>query len=395
MRSNLDSVLFQEYGTIYESMDPEIRSAMNCRPRRVNGRRLQELFFRFDCEVYIELQSGTGILLASHDPHTMPVEEFVINHRFCMKPGVYFSVVSNSPEMQLELFLPPKYAMDLAALSRPYECQLMCPRVRVTEIIGYFYRIRNAGDVSEEQTHPFYELLYVDTGVLHAQVDGKDYEIREKEIMICGPGQRRSQSASGDGMVTYMTIQFQATDTGNTEKEDWSRQLLNKVLPYSKKIYNLIKTMVHESSSGVPYTKSLMECILTEILVRLLQAEYVDPGPGTASILRQNYRDELFGRVIDYIEKRIYEPITVSDICQEFSLSRSSMQLLFNNAVNQSPKRYISDLKLEISCRLLRENKYTISEIAQKLGYSSIHYFSNAFHQKYQISPSEYAKRIY
>ena len=30
-----------------------------------------------------------------------------------------------------------------------------------------------------------------------------------------------------------------------------------------------------------------------------------------------------------------------------------------------------------------------------KLGYSSIHYFSNAFTQKYHISPSEYAKRIY
>ena len=32
---------------------------------------------------------------------------------------------------------------------------------------------------------------------------------------------------------------------------------------------------------------------------------------------------------------------------------------------------------------------------ALKLGYSSIHYFSNAFNQKYHISPSEYAKRIY
>ena len=58
-------------------------------------------------------------------------------------------------------------------------------------------------------------------------------------------------------------------------------------------------------------------------------------------------------------------------------------------------KKYISDMKLEKSCQMLRENKYTISEISLKLGYSSIHYFSNAFNQKYHISPSEYAKRIY
>ena len=52
-------------------------------------------------------------------------------------------------------------------------------------------------------------------------------------------------------------------------------------------------------------------------------------------------------------------------------------------------------MKLERSRQLLRENKYTVSEISLKLGYSSIHYFSNAFTQKYHISPSEYAKRIY
>lgn len=395
MRNNLDSPMFLEYGTVYASMDPQLRSAMNCHSRRVKGRRLQELFFRFDCEAYIEIQSGVGILLASHDPHTMPVAEFVINRRFCMRPGIYFSIVSNSPEIQVELFLPQKYAMDLAALSLPYECRTMCPRIRVTEILGYFYKIRNAGDTLPEREEPFYELIYVDTGALRTQVDGKTYEIREKEIMIYGPGQRRSQAVSGNGMVTYVTVQFRATDLGNAGKEDWSRQLLNKVLPYNKKIYYLIKNLVQESSGGVPYMESLMECILTQILIRLLQAEYVEPNAGAGSIVRQNYQDELFGRIVAYIEKRIYEPLTVADICQEFSLSRSSMQLLFNNAVNRSPKRYISDLKLETGCRLLRENKYTVSEIAQKLGYSSIHYFSNAFHRKYHISPSEYAKRIY
>ena len=50
---------------------------------------------------------------------------------------------------------------------------------------------------------------------------------------------------------------------------------------------------------------------------------------------------------------------------------------------------------LPASTLRLWENKYTISEISLKLGYSSIHYFSNAFNQKYHISPSEYAKRIY
>lgn len=145
----------------------------------------------------------------------------------------------------------------------------------------------------------------------------------------------------------------------------------------------------------MPYRDSLMLCLLTETIIRLLQSHYVPSNATPASLARQNYRDELFERIITYVEDKIYEPLTIAQICQQFSISRSSLQLLFKNAVDQSPKKYISDMKLERSKLMLRENKYTVSEVSLRLGYSSIHYFSNAFTQKYHISPSEYAKRIY
>ena len=177
--------------------------------------------------------------------------------------------------------------------------------------------------------------------------------------------------------------------------EDWYNVLINRVFPYNKKTYTLIKALVQESSTGAPYTASLMHCLLTETIIRLLQGVYTVSTAQPSSVVRQNYQEELFDRILEYVHSKIYEPLTVADICRQFSLSRSTLQLLFKNTVNQSPKKYISDMKLEKSCQMLRENKYTISEISLKLGYSSIHYFSNAFNQKYHISPSEYAKRIY
>jgi AraC-like DNA-binding protein len=171
--------------------------------------------------------------------------------------------------------------------------------------------------------------------------------------------------------------------------------LLNKVFPYHKKTYTLIKTLVQESSTGIPYVDSLMLCLLTETIIRLMQSEYMVSTFSPSTVARQNYRDELFEQIIAYVESKIYEPLTIADICQRFSMSRSSLQLLFKNTVNQSPKKYVSDMKLERSRQMLRENKYTVSEISLKLGYSSIHYFSNAFNQKYHISPSEYARRMY
>ncbi len=88
-------------------------------------------------------------------------------------------------------------------------------------------------------------------------------------------------------------------------------------------------------------------------------------------------------------------PITIAEICQKFSLPRSSLQILFKENMEQSPKKYINELKLETSRQMICEGKYTISEITLMLGFNSIHYFSRAFTQKYGMAPGEYSKTLY
>ena len=87
--------------------------------------------------------------------------------------------------------------------------------------------------------------------------------------------------------------------------------------------------------------------------------------------------------------------MTIAELCQKFSMSRSSLQILFKENMDISPKKYINEMKLEKSRQMICENKYTISEIALMLGFNSIHYFSRAFTQKYHMAPSEYSKTLY
>ena len=171
--------------------------------------------------------------------------------------------------------------------------------------------------------------------------------------------------------------------------------LLNKVFSYDKKIYTLLKDFVQESTIQIPYINSLMACLLQEIIIRLLRSEFLSTKEERPiSLTRQHYQDELLERIINYIEQSICEPLTIAEICQKFSISRSSLQLLFKENLNQTPKKYISDMKLEKSCQLIREQKYSISEISLLLGFNSIHYFSRAFAHKYNMAPSEYSKQM-
>ena len=172
--------------------------------------------------------------------------------------------------------------------------------------------------------------------------------------------------------------------------------LLNKVFSYDKKIYTILKDFVQESSIQIPYINSLMICLLQEIMIRLLQSEFIThKEEKPVSLTRQHYQDELLERILSYIDESICEPLTIAEICQKFSISRSSLQLLFKENLDQTPKKYISDLKLEKSCQLIREQKYSISEISLLLGFNSIHYFSRAFTNKYNMAPSEYSKQMF
>ena len=135
-----------------------------------------------------------------------------------------------------------------------------------------------------------------------------------------------------------------------------------------------------------------MLSLLTEIIIRLLQGIYATPTIQTTNVAHQSAMDELFDRIIDYIDQNICEPLTIAQICDLFSLSRSALQLMFKKHVDQSPKKYINDRKLEYSCQLLLDGHSTISEISLQLGYNSIHYFSKAFNMKYHMSPSKFIK---
>lgn len=394
MQNETASTAFLKYGSVFRNFNEELEKELICQAKRILAQQSLSQFLRFSCDTYIEIQSGIGVLLVSENPENSPIEEFGMNHRVHIKPNVYFGFVSTTPELVVHLYTQNDYQMDAISLSTPYEYHPVLPRIRIQNILGYYYRIRTPGYHFKGEQHQFFELTYVDTGTLHTEVDGVPYTLGEKELMIYGPGQFHTQRTDNES-ASYVTIMFNMENTSADLPENWHSVLTDRIFPYNKKIYTLIKALVQESSTSAPYTASLMHCLLTETIIRLLQGVYTIPTAQPSSVVRQNYQEELFDRILEYVHSKLYEPLTVADICQQFSLSRSTLQLLFKNAVNQSPKKYISDMKLEKSCQMLRENKYTISEISLKLGYSSIHYFSNAFNQKYHISPSEYAKRIY
>lgn len=392
MQHKTSSSFFEKYGSVYEQPMDLQKTGLICREAEASAKESFSLFNCFDCEVCLEVYSGMAALIVSELPQTDTFETFAV-HRFVrLKPGVYFQLAAVSAHVKYRLITEREFISDYTAISPAYHFNRILPHVRIREILGFYYSIRDSGYRFEGEAHSYYELTYVDRGTLVTEVDGVSYELNERELIIYGPNQFHKQKIRQGSSCSYVTIIF------DPDLEDCHLDfLLNKVFPYSKKIHTLMKAFVNESSTKVPYMDSLLLCLLQEVIIRLLQSEFIseenDKKPATDA--RQHYHNELLERILTYIDETIYEPLTVGEICQKFSMSRSSLQILFNENLNQTPKKYISELKLEKSRQLISEDRYTISEIALMLGFNSIHYFSRAFTQKYNMAPTEYSKTIF
>lgn len=120
----------------------------------------------------------------------------------------------------------------------------------------------------------------------------------------------------------------------------------------------------------------------------LILAEAYDREQGQ-SVLEQNKH---VTDVVRYMYKHLEENLTLEQIGEEFSLSKSYLNAIFQKHTQHSPMDFFIHLKMKKSCRLLRTTDLPVYEVAQKMGYADPYYFSRIFKKIVGISPRQYRK---
>lgn len=107
----------------------------------------------------------------------------------------------------------------------------------------------------------------------------------------------------------------------------------------------------------------------------------------------QTSSDEFLSRAITLVEQNLHTPgYTVERLAADLCMERTGLYRKLNALVNQSPTLFIRRIRMERAAQMLLEGKLTVSEIAERTGFSSPSYFSRLFQETYGCKPSEYRK---
>ncbi|WP_288157231.1 AraC family transcriptional regulator, partial [Faecalibaculum rodentium] len=235
------------------------------------------------------------------------------------------------------------------------------------------------------EKNSFYELIYVDHGEMDVTVDDETYHMQKYDLMLYHPGQKHSLETTEDSSCSYMSIAF-TMDTGI------KGNLKNRVFHTRKDLYQTLTRFMKAIQEDTPLNMELAMLHLKEVLILLYQFDGEEKPAGQETTLQSHYDDTMLNEILVFIHNNVYASYTVEDLCQKFSISRSSLQALFRANLGMTPKQYISELKLNEAKKLISQHEHTISQVSDLLGFTSIHYFSRRFKSYFGIAPSEYAR---
>ena len=138
--------------------------------------------------------------------------------------------------------------------------------------------------------------------------------------------------------------------------------------------------------------EQMIQLHLEEFLIRLIR----ECG-GILSEVPAMIDDEANSRLAEickYLERNVEKRISFTTLCQHFSMSESSMKKMFREGIGSGAMDYYNHCKIDSAKQMIREKDKNFTEIADRLGYNSVQYFSRHFKQSTGMTPSQYAESI-
>lgn len=371
---------FKDFGDIiYDDMDFSSSHKIN-----LNNKSIDNLKLVTNDYTFIKVTKGVVMILVSFDSNN--IKSFIINRSLHIKKGIYFNLISISDEASVEVLTNTEFKS--IKLDNPFNYSNISSSLDISEIYTKFYQEKGTNYNFSGEKHSYWELTYVDKGELLTTIDGVSYHLKQGDLIFYAPMQFHTQSTFEKISSSYLTINFKM----NFNHADL---LCNKIFSLKRDSYFIVTKLIEELSNDNLYSNDLSLCYLKQLIIQMLRLDNSHFHSKPTTHMQQTYENELLNDILLYIDDNIYEKISVSTLCEHFCISTSMLHSLFRKNMNNTAKNYINELKLSKSKELIRNSTHTLSEIAEMLGFSSIHYFSKKFKSYFNISPTEYSKSIY
>ncbi|GAA3405616.1 AraC family transcriptional regulator [Paenibacillus hodogayensis] len=270
----------------------------------------------------------------------------------------------------------------------------------------HYYELSKSFYTTGEK-HDFWELVYVDKGALELYLDGCRIELTQGDLIFYAPNAFHSggaKTATNVMIVTFDSFAPCMHQLGNRifQLEKDELYILTELLKegfeaFDPPIDTLFFPELGRNAQAPFGCEHAIIAYLELFLLKLLRRVNAVAPAGTLKTLMavgDNQKDKLVESIIAYMKRNVSANLTLDEISEQFFIGKTQLKVLFKQAMGIGIMRYFGLVKIEEAKSAIREEQYNYTEIAEKLGYSSVHYFSKCFKRATGMTPTEYAKTV-
>lgn len=149
-----------------------------------------------------------------------------------------------------------------------------------------------------------------------------------------------------------------------------------------------------------PFSAKLLHSRINNLLetrkkiASLLALADTQPKQESAISSLNKLDNEFLQKITQIIEENLeMEKMDIAFIADKMCMSHSTLYRKIKGLTEMSANEFIRKVKMRKGVELLMSGQYTISEIAYRIGFSSVAYFRQCFKDEYGVSPSDYVKQ--
>lgn len=150
-----------------------------------------------------------------------------------------------------------------------------------------------------------------------------------------------------------------------------------------------------------PFSINILKASIANLLANraLLRKRYAnleintEEEPSTTTTCSNSLDWKFMSNVKRHIEENMDNPdFTVDVLCSLLNMSRTSFYSKLKALTGQAPADFVRNIRLKHAAELLKEGKYSVTEVAERTGFCDGKYFREVFKKYFNVSPSQYAK---
>lgn len=241
----------------------------------------------------------------------------------------------------------------------------------------------------------WFELTIVNKGETTVYANDVSVPVKAGEIFLSFPEETHKMVSKNDTPFEFDFFSFYTEDQELSPEFNRIRKEYKNPKTrvfFNETIKSLIINLIGEFlNTDLSYSNRAIGGILEQILIGIIRSFTVSGKDGTYVNVSNH---EIFCyHVMDYIDNNIYKITDLKSLEKVFNYNYSYISDLFSETTGQTISNYFKSKRMSLAKVLLKENKLSVEQIAEKLNYSSVFSFSKAFKEKYGVSPKNYYKQ--